>query len=127
MEMLMEYQLCYVICLEIWSQTSCITESCKRKLGFGLLKRETIQFFSLVIIYAERRGLKIELKLVNFPKICYPLPRVYLADYHHSPDLEFADSTTNNVKTVDVLMGADMCWQVTEGGIIREGPDIKFG
>ena len=78
---------------------------------------------------------RIEVNALSVPKFCSALPsRVDLKDYSHLENLELADhfDSDNDSDSVDMLIGADMYFEVVTGDIIRgnEGPiavSSKFG
>ena len=74
-------------------------------------------------------GLSIEIKEIDFPTICAPLPAtIDTSEYPHLDGLELSDfdpcNSNSNNDSIDILVGADHYWDLVIGDIIhgRNGP-----
>ncbi|XP_046856149.1 uncharacterized protein LOC124449255 [Xenia sp. Carnegie-2017] len=91
--------------------------------GQGKSKRESCEVFK-VSIANKSGGEVVEIKAIEFPTICAPLPtRINIDDYPHLHGLELADfdSSDNNgsCDSIDILIGADHYWDVVTGDVVQ--------
>ena len=137
------------ILLDNGSRRTYITEDLQRKLGLKPIEKETVHLntfggegFSKNVCQVVKLKLKginserIEVNALSVPKFCSALPSMVedLKDYSHLENLELADhfDSDNDSDSVDMLIGADVYFEVVTGDIIRgnEGPvavSSKFG
>ena len=125
------------ILLDSGSQRSYVTEAVKNKLKLEPMKKETLHLntfggenvsktvCSVVKLHLKgKEGENIEINASTFPVICSPLPsKIDLSDYPHLEGLELSDplDTESEVKPIDILIGADVYWDIINDEVIRDG------
>ena len=117
------------------SQRSYITNATQEKLRLLRIKNETLYLNTFGDNKCKRQTCEVykfnlvsktgsepmEITAITFPVICSPLNSKLNTSHAHLKDLEHADYDDDDDKgdTIDILIGADLYWDVTTGDVVK--------